>query len=74
MENRLADSRTVGERLRKRREDASVAVKELCMAVGITPLMYERYERGEIVPRGEVRRRLADYWRTTVAALFFAAG
>lgn len=66
------NSRTIGERLRKRRESASVSVREFSRAIGITPFMCEAYERGDIIPRDEVRRKVADYYDTTVAALFFA--
>lgn len=44
---------------------------EVAEAVGITQAALSMYERGERIPRDDVKIRLADYYKTSVAAIFF---
>lgn len=60
---------TVAERLvaargAKRREDVATAV-------GISISALAMYENGDRVPRDGIKIKLADYYDTTVQALFF---
>lgn len=60
---------TVAERLvaargTKRREDVATAV-------GISISALAMYENGDRVPRDGIKIKLADYYDTTVQALFF---
>lgn len=60
---------TVAERLvsargDKRREDVAIAV-------GVSLSAIAMYENGERIPRDETKIKLADYYNTTVQALFF---
>lgn len=60
---------SVAERLvaaRGKRPRADVAA-----AVGVSVSALAMYERGERVPRDNVKIRLADYYKTTVQKLFF---
>jgi DNA-binding XRE family transcriptional regulator len=45
---------------------------EMAAAVGITKSAWAMYERGERVPRDEVKRRIAAYFGKTVQEIFFA--
>lgn len=40
-------------------------------AVGISVSALGMYEQGRRVPRDDIKRKLAKYYRTTVQALFF---
>ncbi len=61
--------------------DASVILKglrgdrsqsEMAAAVGVTKSAWAMYERGERVPRDEVKRRIAAYFGKSVQEIFFA--
>lgn len=44
---------------------------EVARAVGVTRSAWAMYERGERVPRDEVKVRIADYFGCTVQYIFF---
>lgn len=44
---------------------------EMAAAVGVTKSAWAMYERGERVPRDEVKRRIATYFGKTVQEIFF---
>lgn len=45
--------------------------KEVCEAVGISTSALSMYEIGQRVPRDEIKKKLAEFYKTTVQALFF---
>ena len=45
--------------------------EEVAMAVGISLSAVAMYENGERIPRDEIKIKLANYYKTTVQALFF---
>ena len=45
--------------------------EEVAAAVDITVSALYNYERGIRSPRDEIKQKLADYYGTTVGALFF---
>lgn len=45
--------------------------EEVANAVGISRSALSMYENGERVPRDELKKALAAYYKTTVGALFF---
>lgn len=45
--------------------------KEVAEAIGVTPMAVSLYEAGERIPRDEVKKRIADYFQTTVEKIFF---
>lgn len=45
--------------------------EEVATAVGITQVALSMYERGDRTPRDDVKIRLANYFKTDVATLFF---
>lgn len=59
-----------GEKLRTLRDGKSIA--EVAKAVGVSNSAYIKYERGERVPRDEVKTRIARYFGSSVEAIFFA--
>lgn len=46
--------------------------KEVAEAVGVSASAIAMYELGERVPRDEVKKALAAYYKRTVASIFFA--
>lgn len=64
------DKLKIAERLRELRGDKSQ--REVAKAVGTTAMAISLYENGERVPRDEIKIRLAEYYKTTVDALFYA--
>jgi transcriptional regulator with XRE-family HTH domain len=61
---------TIGERLRKLRGNRSMT--SVAKAIGVTRSSYVKYERNERHPRHEVMFRIAQYYGTTVDAIFFS--
>lgn len=59
-----------GEILRNFRGKKSVS--EVAKALGVSNSAYIKYERGERVPRDEVKTRIARYFGSSVEAIFFA--
>ena len=45
---------------------------EVAAGIGITKSTWAMYERGERVPRDEVKKRIAAYFGKTVQEIFFA--
>lgn len=58
-----------GEKLRSLRGDKSA--DEVAKAVGISVSAVGMYEREERIPRDDIKIRLAEYFKTTVQAIFF---
>lgn len=57
------------ERLRSLR--GSQTQEEVAKSLGITRSSWAMYERGERVPRDEVKIRIAEYFGKTVQEIFF---
>ena len=62
--------KAIGEMLRKLRGGKSL--QEVSEDLGISQSALSMYENGERVPRDEIKIKLADYYDTTVQALFYA--
>lgn len=60
---------SVAERLMTARKNVPREV--VAKAVGVTVSAISMYENGQRMPRDEIKVRLADYYKTTVQALFF---
>lgn len=45
--------------------------EQVASAIGITKSSWAMYERGERIPRDEVKVRIADYFGKTVQDIFF---
>lgn len=58
-----------GEKLKALRGNRSV--DEVAKAIGISRSAVGMYESEERIPRDDIKIRLAEYFRTTVQAIFF---
>lgn len=63
------DAQTIGERLRTLR--GSRTQKEVGDAIGVTAMAISFYERGERVPRDEIKIKLAKFYNRSVSYIFF---
>lgn len=61
--------REIGSRLTELRAERSQM--EVAEAIGITQAALSMYERGERVPRDDLKIKLADYYGKTVSDIFF---
>ena len=64
------DAKAIGQRLIKLRGNRTQ--DEVSKALGISLSAIGMYERGERIPRDEIKVSLAKYYNTTVQAIFFA--
>lgn len=64
------DKKVIGERLKKLRGDKTM--RQVAEDLGISYSAISMYENGERSPKDNVKKILADYYGTTVGALFFA--
>ena len=62
---------STGEILRSLRGAKSIS--EVAKDVGVSNSAYIKYERGERVPRDEVKTRIAVYFNSSVERIFFAS-
>ena len=60
---------TYGDILRKLRGDRTQ--EQIAVAVGITKSSWAMYERGERIPRDEVKIKIAAFFGKTVQDIFF---
>lgn len=65
----MATNETIAKRLRELRGD--LAREAVAYACKISSSALAMYETGKRVPRDEVKVRLADFYKTTVQAIFF---
>lgn len=59
----------IAERLKRAR--GNIPRETVAQAVGITVSAISMYENGQRIPRDEIKVKLADYYHTTVQALFY---
>ena len=64
------DKKVIGERLKKLRGDKTI--RQVAGDVGISYAALSMYEIGQRLPRPAIMVKLANYYNTTVEALFFA--
>ena len=64
------DAKTIGQRLISLRGNKTQ--EEVAKAIGVSLSAIGMYERGERIPRDEVKLAIARYFDTTVQAIFFA--
>jgi transcriptional regulator with XRE-family HTH domain len=64
------DAQKIAERLIKLRGKRTQA--EVAQALGISPSAYSMYENGERIPRDEIKKKIAAYYRRSVTTIFFA--
>lgn len=64
------DSIIIGQRLRALRGEKSV--EEVAKQLEISKSALFMYERGERIPRDEIKKKLALYYESTVETIFFA--
>lgn len=62
-------NQTIGERLKTLR--GSRSQQEVADAIGISQSAYANYEAGLRVPRDKIKIRIAEYYKRSVATLFF---
>lgn len=60
---------TTGERLRELRGTRSQ--EEVAAAIGVSQSAICAYEKDERVPRDDVKKRIANYYKRSVAFIFF---
>ena len=64
------DNQKIADRLIKLRGSRTQA--EVAQAIGVTPSAYYMYENGDRIPRDEIKKRIAEYYKRTVNTIFFA--
>lgn len=65
------DNNKIGSKLRALRGDKSA--ETVAKEIGISVSALFMYERGERIPRDQIKLRLASYYGTTVQDIFFTA-
>ena len=64
------DAKAIGQRLVSLRGNKTQ--EEVAKAIGASLSAIGMYERGERIPRDEIKLAIAKYYDTTVQAIFFA--
>ena len=63
------DTLKIGNKLRELRGNKTQ--EEVAQAVNVSPAAIGMYERGDRVPRDEIKAKLAAYFKTSVESIFF---
>lgn len=63
------DKKKIAERLKALRKEKTM--QEVADAIGVTKMAVSLYEAGERIPRDEIKVKLAEYYGTTIGAIFF---
>jgi transcriptional regulator with XRE-family HTH domain len=63
--------KNIAKRLKDFRAKKEVTQAQVAEAIGISQSTYAGYENESRVPTDEIKVRLAEYYNTTVLALFF---
>ena len=63
------DAQKIAKRLIALRGNRTQA--EVAQAIGVTPSAYSMYETGERIPRDEIKKRIAEYFKRSVNTIFF---
>ena len=64
------DSKKIGLKLRELRGEKTL--DEVANDVGVSKSAIAMYERGERIPRDEIKVSLSDYYEVPIADIFFA--
>jgi transcriptional regulator with XRE-family HTH domain len=64
------DAQKIAERLIKLRGNRTQA--EVAEALSISQSAYSMYENGERIPRDEIKKRIAQFYKRSVNTIFFA--
>lgn len=67
------DSKVIGDRIRRLREDAHITKRFLAKEIGVSYSAMCKYESGLFIPADDVKIRIANYFCVTVQNLFFDA-
>ena len=62
---------TVGRKLQALRKSNNLSVEDVCDKVLISKSSLQKYETDRRVPRDNVKKRLAEFYGSTVANIFF---
>lgn len=63
------DSKKIGNRLVSLR--GARTQEDVAKAIGVSVAAIGMYERGERIPRDEIKVKLASYYDTTIQSIFF---
>lgn len=68
----MIDAKVIGQRLTELRNRASKTGSEVSRACGISRSALTMYEKGDRIPRDEIKVRLAYYYNVGIDELFYA--
>ena len=67
------DREKIGARLRMLRKEKGETLESASDEIGISKSSLAMYERGERVPRDEVKVRISEYYKRKIEEIFFAS-
>lgn len=65
-------NKTIGDKLVELRKRKGKTRSEVATALGISPSAVAMYERGERIPKDEIKTKIAAYYKKSVSSIFFA--
>lgn len=60
---------TIGQKLIKLRDDKDI--EDVANAIGVSKQAIWNYENDKRVPRDDIKKKIADYYKTSVENIFF---
>ena len=65
------DTKAIGKKLEELRRAKGITQAEVAEALGVSAMAVSLYEKGERIPRDEVKIKIADFFKTPVSSIFF---
>lgn len=65
------DAKLVGERIKNLRQEKKMSQQELADAINVASSTVSMYEKGERIPRDQIKLAIANLFGVTVDYLFF---
>ncbi len=65
------NSKKIAEKLRELRKKTGKTIEEVAKANNISTSALAMYENGHRIPRDEIKEKLAHYYESSVAFIFF---
>ena len=67
----MVDPKVIGERIAELRKGKGLSQEDLAKKVGTSDSAIGMYERGERIPRDEIKVKIAKYFGKSVNTIFF---
>lgn len=66
------NQKEIGDKIRELRLNNKESQEEVCKKLGVSQVAWSKYEAGEIIPRDEMKIKIAEHYGSSVQSLFYS--